>query len=274
MQRAVFIMLIAMSLIPAGDTAGKLLTGQWGAAPVFVAWSRFAIGTVLVLPFVPRRTWALFRDWRIWLRAAILAAGITCIQTALQTAPVADVFAAFFIGPILSYVLAAVFLREPISGLRSALIALGFAGVLLVVRPAGAPDPGLAWALIAGCSYGVFLTMSRWLGGLGSPISLVFTQLAISALLLLPLGLSALPAASPQVAALTAISAVCSMLGNLLLLFAYRHVNATTIAPLVYLQLLAAVGLGWAVFGELPDVYTWLGLGIILGAGLFSARLR
>ena len=274
MQKAVLIMFVAMSLIPAGDSAGKLLTSGHGAAPVFVAWSRFALGTLMVLPFLRPGTFALFSDWRIWLRAGILAAGITCIQTALKTADVATVFAAFFIGPMFSYVLAAVFLREPVSWLRSALILLGFGGVLLVVRPGIAPDPGVYWALAAGLFYGAFLTMSRWLTGLGSPLALIFSQLSISALILLPWGLMALPAPSVPVAALTLASAFCSMAGNLLLLYAYRIANATRLAPLVYFQLIAAVVLGWMIFGDLPDAFTWAGLAVIIGAGLASARLR
>jgi drug/metabolite transporter (DMT)-like permease len=67
---------------------------------------------------------------------------------------------------------------------------------------------------------------------------------------------------------------LCSMLGNLLLLYAYQLVPATRIAPLVYFQLVAAVGLGWLIFGDLPDVWTWAGLIVIITAGLASARLR
>ena len=109
MQRAVLIMFVAMSLIPAGDAAGKILSSQLGVAPLFVAWSRFVLGAILVLPFMPTGTIKLMRDWRIWVRAAILACGISSIQTALQSTDIATVFAAFFIGPMFSYVLAAVF---------------------------------------------------------------------------------------------------------------------------------------------------------------------
>ena len=75
-------------------------------------------------------------------------------------------------------------------------------------------------------------------------------------------------------AALTLASAFCSMAGNLLLLYAYRIANATRLAPLVYFQLIAAVVLGWMIFGNLPDAFTWAGLAVIIGAGLASARLR
>ncbi len=274
MNRAVLIMFVAMSLIPAGDSAGKLMTSGMGVSPIFVAWSRFALGTLMVLPFLKPGTRALFRDWRVWLRAAILACGITSIQTALQTADVATVFAAFFVGPLFSYVLAVLFLHEPVTPLRSVLIVAGFAGVLLVVRPGISTDPGVLWAVTAGLCYGAFLTMSRWLTGIGTPLALTFSQLAISALLLLPWGIASLPAFTAPIAGLTLASAFCSMLGNLLLLYAYRISNATRLAPLVYFQLIAAVGLGWSIFGDLPDAYTWAGLAVILISGIAGARLR
>lgn len=273
MQRAVLIMFIAMSMIPAGDAAGKIMTSQLGVAPVFVAWSRFALGTALVLPFISSGTLYLLREWRVWLRAVFLAGGIICIQTSLQTTPIATVFAAFFIGPMFSYVLAALFLKEPVTPLRSMLICAGFAGVILVVRP-GSMEGGVLWAVIAGLFYGAFLTMSRALSHLGTPLSLTFTQLLIAGVLTLPLGLGHLPTPTRAIAALTCASALFSMLGNLLLLYAYRIAPATKLAPLVYFQLIAAVMLGWLLFANLPDISTWAGLTLIILAGLASTRLR
>lgn len=274
MGRAVLIMFLAMSLIPAGDMAGKLLTGQHGVSPVFVAWSRFALGLLVILPFVCAPALALLRDWRVWLRALLLAGGILSIQSALKTEPLANVFAAFFVGPILSYALSALWLREPVTWTRSALMLVGFLGVLLVVRPGLGGSPGLLLALLAGCFYGAFLTASRWLSHLGTPLALSFSQLAIAGLVLTPFGLANLPALDIETAGLTLASAMGSMLGNLLLLVAYARAPATRLAPLVYFQLIAAAGLGWAVFGDLPDLWTWAGLSLVLGAGLVSALLR
>lgn len=274
MQRAVLIMFVAMSMIPAGDSAGKLLSGSLGVSPIFVAWSRFVLGALIIAPFISANAFHVLRDWRIWLRAVVLACGISCIQTALQTAEIATVFAAFFIAPIFSYVLAVLFLREPVTWLRSALMILGFCGVLLVVRPGMGGEPGVIWAFAAGLCYGVFLTMSRWVSDVGTPIALTFTQLLLSAVFLLPFGMSHLPDMTPQIAGLTFASALGSMLGNLLLLYAYRIAPATKLAPMVYFQLIAAVILGWAIFGDLPDALTWAGLFVIISAGLASARLR
>lgn len=274
MLRAVLIMFVAMSLIPTGDMAGKVLAGEFGVFPVFIAWSRFALGVLFILPFTPPSAFALLRDLRIWFRALLLAGGIFSIQTALKTEPLADVFAAFFVGPILSYILSALLLAEPATRLRSALMLLGFAGVLLVVQPGFGGSSGLGWAFLAGCFYGGFLTASRWLSDVGTPLELSFSQLLISALVLFPFGVMHMPEFTMSVGGFTIVSALGSMLGNLLLLMAYARAPATKLAPLVYFQLIAATGLGWAVFEDFPDALTWAGLALVLVSGLASAALR
>jgi drug/metabolite transporter (DMT)-like permease len=273
-RTAVLIMFIAMSFIPAGDTAGKMLSYGLGAHPLSVSWSRFLIGAIMLAPFAPKGTWGLLKDYRIWIRALLMAVGLSCIQVALSLEPIADVFAAFFIGPLVSYVLATIFLREPITWQRSALIIIGFIGVLIVVRPGSDAGSGLIWAVAAGTCYGAFLTASRWISHLGTPIALTFSQLFISALVLTPIGALNIPTLTGEVMWLTTLSALFSMLGNLLLLFAYKTTPATRLAPLVYFQLLAAVILGWIFFDTWPALMTWIGLLIVMAAGIISARLR
>ncbi|WP_241488836.1 DMT family transporter [Shimia sp. SK013] len=267
-----------MSLIPAGDAAGKLMTQDHGLSPIFVAWSRFALGALLALPLVRADTFRLLADWRIWLRALLLVGGITSIQFALVRAPLADVFAAFFIGPIFSFALSALLLREPVTRVRTVLMVLGFFGVLLVVRPSlGGDGPllssGRSFALMAGLFYGAFLTASRWLATAARPADLLFTQLFFGAIALTPFGLAVLPDMTASVAGLTFVSASFSALGNLLLIYAYTRANASELAPYVYFQLASAVALGWVIFADLPDALTWAGLALIIAAGLASAML-
>lgn len=267
-------MFVAMSLIPLGDAAGKVLTTSLSASPLFVAASRFLLGALVVLPFLPRGGLRVFTDFRIWIRGAFLAGGILSIQTALQTAPLADVFAAFFIAPAFSTVLAIVFLKEKITGLQGLLIGLGFVGVLLVVRPGFDMAEGMEYAVLAGMFYGAYLTASRWLGAAAAPQTLLFSQLTIGALITLPLSLSHWPELSLSVTGLTLISALASMAGNGLLILAYQQKSASELAPLVYFQLVAATLLGALVFGNLPDFATWAGLALILVAGISAARLN
>ncbi|MEM6467811.1 MAG: EamA/RhaT family transporter, partial [Pseudomonadota bacterium] len=103
---------------------------------------------------------------------------------------------------------------------------------------------------------------------------LLLSQLVIGAAILAPVGATQIPAVSGPVVALTLASAAASMLGNLILLYMSRRVEASRLAPMVYFQLLAATGLGLAVFGDLPDGLALLGLVLLAGSGFGSALLK
>ena len=272
----VIIMLVAMSFPPAGDTAGKLMA-QAGVAPVFIAWSRFLLGALLVVPLIAGRmseVLSLLKDWRVWVRGLMLVAGISSILTAVKTEPIANVFAAFFIGPILSYFLSGWLLREQISRSRTVLLLIGFCGVLLVVKPGWGMTPGIGYAVLAGVFYGLFLTSSRWLADVGQPRTMLMAQLCVGSIALMPFGMATLPEFSLELSALTFASALCSMLGNLLLIMAYRRMDASRLAPLVYFQLVAAVFFGLVFFSDFPDGTALFGMVILLGSGLLSFVVR
>ena len=265
----------AMFCIVAGDTAGKALT-QAGAHPFFVAWARFAMAALVLLPLSGLRRAELpqLANWRILLRGALIVGGIASILTALRTEPIANVFGAFFVGPIISYVLAAVLLKEHVTPARSLLLALGFAGVLLVVKPGFGAGLGMGFAVLAGVFYGSFLTATRWLAGGFRPRFLLISQLLVGSALLAPLAFAVgAPAMTPDIWLLLIGSAAGSAMGNFLLALANRSAPASVIAPLVYTQLIAATILGYAAFGDWPDALSLTGLAVILTSGLLSLRL-
>lgn len=262
----------AVTFVVIGDTAGKLLTGS-GVDPVFVAWSRFAIAAVLLLPFSGLRVKELpklFDGW-VFARACIIAAAICCILTALKTEPIANVFGAFFVGPIVSYGLAIAFLGERPSRLRSALLAVGFLGVLLVVKPGFGGASGMVFALMAGVLYGGYLATTRATAGHYRPRFLLLSQLVIGSVVLMPFGLSvALPAPELPILGLVLVSALGSAIGNYMLVLANQRTEASIIAPLVYTQLISATVIGVLVFGDWPDLAAMLGLVLILLSGIGS----
>ncbi len=276
MLRAAILMFIAMSLIPMGDTAGKLLVTQHGFNPFFLAWSRFGLGALMVLSFLPRGQLdlRLFLDWRIWLRGLLITAGISSILTALQTEALPTVFGAFFVGPILSFFLSAWLLKEPITKAQTALLLLGFGGVMLVVKPGFGMTSGIGFAVLAGLFYGSYLTASRWLATAAPPRALLLSHLVIGTIVLTVPGLAHIPDFSPQITALTLFSAFASMAGNLLLIIAYRMAPASKLAPFVYFQLIAATLLGWAVFNDFPDTLTLMGLAVLIITGIGSAAVK
>lgn len=278
--RTVATVVLAMTLIVTGDAAGKALTAA-GFSPFFVAWARFAVAAVGFLPFcgLTRSELGALLDWRVILRALLIAAGIACILTALKTEPIANVFGGFFVGPIIAFALSALLLKEPASLSRVLLLLLSFGGVLLVVKPGFGMQSGMGFAVLAGCFHGSFLVATRWLAGRYRPRFLLFSQLAIGAVVLFPFCLGDLPQSYDMTRSslfftgLVLLSALGSAAGNYLLVRVNRHTPANIVAPLVYSQLLAATVIGFVAFGDLPDGLALLGLVVIILAGLSSLWL-
>ena len=269
------VMFASMTLIVGGDVAAKLLT-QDGVSPIFVAWTRFALASVLLLPLsgVSRADAPALRDPRVWLRAVLIMAGICSILTALRTEEVANTFGAFFIGPIVAYALSIIVLKERVTLWRTLLLALSFVGVLLVVKPGFGVTIGIGFALLAGVFHGSYVVATRWIAPLYRPRLLLISQLALGAILLAPFGIAAMPESLTWAGfGLVAISALGSALGNLLLVTLSKTTPSSVIAPLIYTQLISATALGYLVFSDWPDAVSFVGLAMILSTGLASLVL-
>ena len=267
---------VAVSLVVFSDTAGKLLTAQ-GVAPGLVVWLRFALAAVLLFPFVRVRKadFLMLRDWRVLLRGCFISGGIFSILTALKTEPIANVYGAFFIGPIVSYGIAYLFLGEVVSRSKTLLLLVGFIGVLMVVQPGFGMSSGILFALLAGCCYGSYLATTRLVAGTFPAPLLLISQLLIGSVVLLPVGISEpLLTLNATSYFLICLSAIFSAAGNYLLVLANRWAEATLIAPLVYSQLISASVAGLVVFGDLPDGLSFIGLSLILISGFGSLMLQ
>jgi drug/metabolite transporter (DMT)-like permease len=205
------------------------------------------------------------------LRAALFTSAIFCMISALKTEPIANVFGIFFIGPIVAYFLAAAVLKERITLLRSALLFIGFAGVVLVVKPGVGITTGMLFALIAGVCYGCMLVANRWLAGFFRPRLILLSTLLAGSIALTPAGIESIPQAiDSRIIWLVLASSIASALGNLIIIEANRRLDANIVAPFVYSQLVAAAILGVLLFDEWPDAYSLIGLAIIFTSGILS----
>lgn len=268
-------LLIGLSLIPVGDSAGKML-GLQGTDPLFIAWSRLAVGFVLILPLSGLVISEIKQlcNWRLQIRATLFCCAIFSILTALKTKPIADVFGIFFVGPIVAYFLAAIVLKEQINSLRSIILLIGFIGVLMVVKPGVNMDSGTFFALLAGTCYGSMLVCNRWLAGSFRPRLILLSTLITGSIALAPIAVPTIPSEiDGDLIGLVLISSIASAIGNLIIIEANRHLEASVVAPFVYSQLIAATILGILVFNEWPDLLSAIGLIIIFSSGIFSFLL-
>ncbi len=278
-ERGMLLMVGGVLVVPSIDALAKLLTGELPAGEI--AWSRFLFQTLFMAP------WALLRlrqglPPHLWLHAGrgmLLAAATLLFFAALKYLPLADSIAIFFVEPLILTLLSAVILGEPVGWRRLSAVAVGFVGALLVIQPSYQVfGPAALLPVGAALSFALYLVLTRrlaasadaasmqfWAGlfGLGA-MSLALVLGAIAEIALLD---PRWP--SPRAWLMMALLGLIATFSHLLMVKAFRLAPAGVLAPFGYLEIIGATVLGFLIFGEFPDGLTWLGILIIVGAGLY-----
>jgi len=272
-------MIAAVGLFTLMDAIAKYLS-QWYPVPGIV-WARYAMNLLILLAWLAvRGELRRIRTARpgIQLARGLLLATATLIYfTSLTVLPLADAAAIAFVLPLFVAALAVPMLSERLDASRLAAIAVGFAGALLVVRPASSVFTlyALLPMAMAFCN-ALYQILTRKIAGLEHPLtSLIWGAIVGAAVLSL-----VLPFAwkTPDHASHWALLVVIGMLasvGHYLLIRAYDYASASLLAPYTYSGLVWAMALGFVLFGNFPDGLALTGMGIIVASGLFLvARQR
>ncbi len=244
---------------------------------VQVSWARAFIHLVfLAAVFLPRYGVPVLRTRRPFLqlgRAATLTTSNLCFFFAITFIPLAKASAVSLAAPLIVALLAWPLLRERTTPLRVAAVLVGFAGVLVVIRPGGEVfHPASLLVLVSATAYGIYQILTRMVAPFDSPATSALWAPLTGALLLM----LAQPWVweNPRSLADCGLFLACGTLGavgHYLVAQALRFAPANIASPFQYLQLLAAVGVGYWLFDNWPDALTWLGAGIIVSAGLVLA---
>lgn len=273
----ILMMLAAQLVLPLSDTLAKILVQSLPV--VQIAWARFFGNAALLLPVVLwRRGLGGLRTGRPGLqvaRAATMLGANLLFVTGVRTVPLADALAIVFVAPLAVTALSPWLLGERVSRAEWLAVGLGFAGALVIVRP-GFSTVGAAalLPLAAGLCFALYLVITRKLAGTSpADVTLALTTLMATAAASLWLPFVWVWPTPGQALMLAGI-ALASCAGHLLLTRAHDFAPAATLAPITYLSLVAATALGWLVFGELPDLLTWLGAAIVVLSGLVLWRWR
>ncbi|KIC08692.1 membrane protein [Leisingera sp. ANG-M1] len=206
------------------------------------------------------------------LRCVFEVANTYLFLTALMLMPIANVTAVLQVLPLAVTLSAALFLQEPVGWRRLAAIAVGFCGMLLIVRPG--PEgfsEGALYALAAvACITARDLVTRRMPPEVPS---MTVTLSASVSVLLFGIAASATtewqPMGSTEIMALMG-AALFILAGYLFSVMTMRVGEVAVVAPFRYSGLIWALILGWAVFGEWPDLLTLAGAAIVAGAGIFT----
>ena len=275
-RRAALVMLVAVVLFALMDAGLKLLSERYppfqvaalrGAAslPLVLAWSLATVGLAPLL----RVRWSLHL-----LRGVIGIVMMVTFVYALKRMPLSTAYTIFFVAPLLITAMSVPFLGERVGPRRWTAIAIGLLGVLVVLRPTGegmASLAGLA-VLVAAFGYAVSAITVRVLARSDSNQAMVVWLLALMAL-----GSGALawpdwqPIRSDDLWLIAGIGVV-GALGQYAITLAFRHGEASLLAPLEYTALVWGVLLDATIWGVLPDSVTWLGAAIIVASGVYLMR--
>lgn len=275
--RGIALLLAAMLLFACLDATAKHLSAKF-PVPMLV-WARYTFHFLLMLALLaPSLGWRLVRTARPGvqiLRALMLVATTACGIAALKLMPLAETTALAFVSPLLVLLLAGPLLGEKVRPRHYLAVAAGMLGVLLIAPPGGALDTtGIALALGAALAYSLYQILTRRIAALESAVTMVFYTALVGAVVM-TLGLPwywSGPMPNATEALLIAALGLLGGSGHFLLTRAFRLAPASTLSPLLYVQLIWATLLGWGVFGQLPDAWAMAGIAVIAGAGLWTAR--
>jgi len=268
------------ALLSLGDAVVKTMAGMWPGTAI--ATLRYALGAIgLWTLLIAREGPAAFRPPRPGiqcLRGLAVALATTGFFSALFVMPLADATAITFTSPMLTALLAALVLGEPARRATWLATVAAFAGVMIVLRP---NFLALGWTallpLLSALGMSILVIGNRAVAGAASALAMqaYVAIAAVPILLAITLighasGLPPLHVGWPlwSVAARCALVAVSASIAHWLIFLGTTRAGAATIAPATYVQLLVAITLGWAAFGETPDAMTLLGAAIIVAAGL------
>lgn len=273
--KAALYMAVAMAAFSCGDAISKSLRPAMNAGEIIFVRGLFTS------TFIGLLAWKLnaLRSWRavlqpmIVLRVVCEALASFTYMTALGMMPIANAAAILQALPLAVTLGAALFLREPVGWRRWTAIIVGFVGVLIIIRPG--PEGFTASALLVVAS--MFATAARDLATrcIGKDVPSL-TVTACTAMSMTVFGAACIgPLGGWQHVSMTSLShialgAVLVLVGYQAMILAMRTGEISFVAPFRYLSLIFSALLGLAIFGEIPDIWTLAGSGIVIASGLYA----
>ncbi len=273
--KGIGLMCLALVLFSALDTTAKYIATRSGLPVSQVTWLRFMSQFALVVMTfgvlaVPRLLHS--RKWQHQVFRSFLMLGSTAFNfMALKTLRLDQTLTIGFLAPFIVALLAGPFLGEWIGWRRMVAIAVGFCGILVVVRPGyTAIEIGMLYASISMLCYAIFMLLTRYLSRFDPPEVTIFYSMLAGVFVMAPFAL--VEWIWPQDAftwVMLLSTGLWGGLGHYIFILAYRHAPASTLAPFIYFGLITHTTLGYLVFDQLPDIWTMSGALIVIASGVY-----
>jgi drug/metabolite transporter (DMT)-like permease len=265
-------MLFGTAAFGAHDMVGKIVVERYPVTQMLAL--RAGMATLFLLPAVRRRGgFPPLNRGNLpghGVRLAAMLGAILLFFSAVRQLPLADATAIFFVSPFVMTALSAPLLRERVPRAGWVAVAVGFVGVLVVVRPTGHVEAAALFALAAGSLYPLGMVMTRRMSRTETVFALMFWMIVgqfVAAALTLPFVWEPV---RPAHWLLIAVLAGLNLLGHVGVTHAFHKAPVAKLAPLEYSALVWAAVFGFLVWGDVPSARVWVGVAIIAGAGIYT----
>ncbi len=267
-------LIVALSLNSIKDGLAKMLDGYY--PPAYLLCVQLIVASFILVPLIVHKYGRGVLAPRPYpqqiFRAIFFIGGVGLFYWSLNFIPLADATSMVFVAPLVVTAVSPFFLGEKLGAHRITAVIVGFAGVIVMTRPDLEGDrAGYFIALAAGGTLGFFYMMNRKLAALQPQLVAVTHASLIGAILLLPTASFLWVPFRPEDGLIIAGFLIFALAGQVLLISAFSYTPASVLAPFQYTQLVAATLFGVIVFDAFPDGMTWLGIALVVAAGLYVA---
>jgi drug/metabolite transporter (DMT)-like permease len=266
-------MCLAATVFPVMNGLVQVLSAHYPSEQI--VWVRTASHLVLALAILmPAHGFDIFRSQRLpWqlARSALLLCSTLCFFNGVKHLPLANAASISFMAPFIVTVLAWPMLGERFGVRRLVTVLVGFAGVLVVIRP-GSDVFHWASLLIVGSAvfYALYQICTRKVAGQDTPETSAVYSALLGSIIMIPIAaLNWTPFRSTPDLALMLCLGVLGGVGHYFVARAMTYAAANVIAPFHYWQIFGSVAVGYLITGKFPDAYTWTGAAIIIAAGIY-----
>ena len=265
-------MVLGCALLTANDAIMKWVTPEIGVTQaVLIRSALLMLPLMLIVAREKSRYGVRVQRYGLQcLRGLLTAAGVFLFVTSLTLLPLADAIAITFASPLIVTALAPMLLGELVGWRRRLAVAVGFGGVLIMLRP-GSSTFSLAalLPLTVAVIEAARDILNRTLVRTESTAVTVLISNAAVCLAAIAASAGALRVPAPDLLLLLAASALCMGGAQLLMMEAFRHGEAALVSPYHYSALVWAVIIGVVAFGDWPDAWMISGCIVVVGSGLY-----
>ncbi len=266
-SRAILLMILSVAMLALVDGIAKAVAAD-GLHPFVIAFFRNLFGMIAMAPYFLRAGLAGLQTTRFPMhlgRGALHAAAMLCWFTALTLVPLAEATSISFMSPVFASIGAVLILGERSRPIRWASVAIGLTGMLIIIRP-GVIDMNLGAVLLitgAVCMAGVKL-MVKSLSRTDSPETIVaYMSITLTIYTLVP-ALFVWQWPGARLFLMLAAMGALGTAAHVVQTYSYRDGEVTLVEPTGYIRLVWAAAVGFILFAEVPEIWTWAGTAVII----------